>query len=189
VPIAVLVEQCLAGESTSMFALVEQYQGRVFGLCYRMLGHRVDAEDVTQETFLRVFRSLHRWDANRDFLPWLFAIAGNCCRTLLAKRSHHTHFQLIDNMAIESTRSSAEGDNEHDLGEEVQLALAQLKDSHRLAFILFHEQQLSYNEIAEAMECPIGTVKTRIHRARKELARWLARRHPELARHNELQSI
>jgi len=172
-----------------MFALVDQYQGRVYGLCYRMLGHRVDAEDITQETFLRVFRSLHRWDANRDFLPWLFAIAGNRCRTLLAKRSHHNHFQLIDNLVGESTGSSIEGDNEYDLGEEIQLALAQLKDNHRLAFILFHEQQLSYLEIAESMDCPVGTVKTWIHRARKELARWLARRNPELGRLHVLQNI
>ncbi|MFP6648926.1 MAG: RNA polymerase sigma factor [Pirellulaceae bacterium] len=172
-----------------MFALVEQYQCRVFGLCYRMLGNRVDAEDVTQETFLRVFRSLHRWDANRDFLPWLFAIAGNRCRTFLAKRAHHTHFQLIDNLVSESLGNSNEADNEFDLGEEIQLALAQLKDNHRLAFILFHEQQLSYNEIARSMDCPVGTVKTWIHRARKELARWLARRNPELGKKNVLQSI
>ena len=183
-----LVQQSLAGERASTSAIVEQFEGRVFGLCYRMLGHRADAEDATQETFIRVFRSLHRWDPTREFLPWLFAIAGNRCRTMLSKRSRQAHFRLIDE-TIEQPEGSGDSGREGDLGEEVQLALARLKENHRLAFVLFHDQELSYSEIAESLNCPVGTVKTWIHRARKELARWLARRYPELGKDHALHEL
>ena len=68
-----------------MAALVDRFQGQVFGLCYRMLGHRQDAEDVTQESFSRALRSLKSWDNQRAFRPWLMAIAGNRCRTWLVR--------------------------------------------------------------------------------------------------------
>ncbi len=81
-----LVDRCLAGEQAAMGALVDHFAGQVFGLCYRMLGNRQDAEDVTQETFVRVFRSLAQFDRDRDFRPWLLAIAGNRCRSWLTSR-------------------------------------------------------------------------------------------------------
>ena len=82
-----LIQRCLAGQQDAMHALVERYQSQVFGLCYRMLSNREDAEDATQETFVRVLKSLDRWDSARDFDPWLLAIAGNRCRTMLSRRS------------------------------------------------------------------------------------------------------
>src|SRR5437763_2302047 len=85
-----LVGQCLAGDQRSMLALVERFQGQVFGLCYRMLGQRQDAEDAAQETFVRLLKNLDRWDQARDFEPWLLAIAGNRCRTALAARQRRT---------------------------------------------------------------------------------------------------
>src|SRR5687767_12551031 len=81
-----LVGLCLGGDQAAMIALVERYRGQVFGLCYRMLGQRQDAEDAAQETFVRILKNLHRWDQARDFEPWLLAIAGNRCRTALAAR-------------------------------------------------------------------------------------------------------
>src|SRR5438132_14091434 len=76
-----LVQRSLAGDQIAMLALVDRYQGQVFGLCHRMLGQRQDAEDMAQETFVRALRSLSQWDQEREFLPWLLAIAGNRCRT------------------------------------------------------------------------------------------------------------
>src|ERR1041384_6656400 len=81
-----LVGHCLAGDQGSMLALVERFRGPVFGLCYRMLSQRQDAEDAAQETFVRVLKNLHRWDQERGFMPWLLAIAGNRCRPALAAR-------------------------------------------------------------------------------------------------------
>lgn len=154
-----------------MVELVERFRGQVFGLCYRMLGQRQDAEDAAQETFVRVLKNLHRWDAARDFEPWLLAIAGNRCRTALSVRMRRSGAQpLLEDTIAEGglDLQAARG-----LSEEVQLALGRLRNEYREAFILFHEQELSYAEIAELMRCPVGTVKTWIHRARLEMMQFL----------------
>ena len=82
----ILVNRCLDGNQSAMQEFVDRFRGQVFGLCYRMLGQREDAEDATQETMVRVCKNLQRWDQNRAFEPWLLTIAGNRCRTRLAKR-------------------------------------------------------------------------------------------------------
>src|SRR5437762_3165298 len=168
-----LVSQCLAGDQRSMLALVERFQGQVFGLCYRMLGQRQDAEDAAQETFVRVLKNLHRWDQARDFAPWLLTIAGNRCRTALALRRRRP----IAEPAVELLADDAPDERpaQH-LAEEVHLALAELRPEYRQAFVLFHEQELSYAEIAAAMEVPLGTIKTWVHRARRALIDHLSRR-------------
>lgn len=168
-----LVERCLAGDETAMSELMDQYRGQVFGLCYRMLGHRQDAEDITQETFVRVFRSLQRWDDQRDFKPWLFAIAGNRCRSLISTRGRRPQAKdLVDDIP-DGTPDDQAAKN---LAEEVDLALVELREEYRQAFLLFHEQELSYAEIGEVLDCPVGTVKTWVHRARRELIKRLRRR-------------
>lgn len=168
-----LVRRCLAGEPAAVAALIDAFRGAVFGLCYRMLGHRQDAEDVTQESFVRAIRSLGRFDLARDFRPWLLAIAGNRCRTHLATRKN----RLVGTVPVESVEDSVPAlEGARVLTEEVELALSQLREEYRQAFTLFHEEQLSYVEIGEALGCPVGTVKTWVHRARKELAALLIER-------------
>lgn len=168
-----LVGRCLAGQQDAMHALVQRYQSQVFGLCYRMLTNREDAEDATQETFIRVFKCLERWDSTRDFEPWLLAIAGNRCRTMLARRSKRPmSTPLVDHLPDRAPDMQAA----QNLAEEVSLALNDLRDEYRQAFLLFHEQELSYAEIGAALDCPVGTVKTWVHRARRELIERLARR-------------
>ena len=168
-----LVGRCLSGDQGAMLALVERFQGRVFGLCYRMLGQRQDAEDAAQETFVRVLKNLHRWDSGRDFEPWLLAIAGNRCRTALAARRRKPAGEAAVELLADDRpdeRAAAQ------LGEEVHLALENVREDYRQAFILFHEHELSYAEIAEAMGAPLGTIKTWVHRARKELIEALQQR-------------
>lgn len=168
-----LVRQCVAGDQSAMIALVERFRGQVFGLCYRMLGQRQDAEDAAQETFVRVLKNLHRWDPARDFEPWLLAIAGNRCRTALASRKRRPAAE----MAVEQVADyRPDAQPAQHLAEEVTLALHGVREDYRQAFVLFHEHELSYAEIAEAMEVPLGTVKTWVHRARKELIEQLRRR-------------
>jgi RNA polymerase sigma-70 factor, ECF subfamily len=168
-----LVKRSLAGDQTAMLALVDRYQGQVFGLCYRMLGQRQDAEDMAQETFVRALRSLAQWDAEREFLPWLLAIAGNRCRTCLARRMRRPRMvSLVE--PLPDLRPSA-GSAGH-LAEEVEQALGRLREEYRMAFLLFHEQQLSYAEIGAALNCPLGTVKTWVHRARREVVDVLRKR-------------
>lgn len=168
-----LVDRCLAGDQLAIADLVYRYQGQVFGLCYRMLGNRQDAEDMTQECFVRVVRSLHRWDQQRRFEPWLLTIAGNRCRSLLAtkmRRPETTH--LTEHLPDRSGEEQAA----RTLAEEVDLALGRLRVEYRQAFVYFHENEMSYAEIGRAMECPLGTVKTWVHRARRELIDHLRQR-------------
>ncbi len=167
-----LVERCLGGEEASMRHLVERFQGSVFGLCFRMLGHREDAEDVAQDVFVRTFRSLHTWDASRPFKPWLLTIAANRCRTALVKRNRRpATTEFLNNEATLDTHEESEA-----LGEELQLALEQLREEYRICIILFHQQELSLTEVSEVLDRPPGTVKTWLHRARRELAEVLQKR-------------
>ena len=168
-----LVRRCLNGSQAAMIDLVECYRSQVFGLCYRMLNQRQDAEDMTQETFVRVLKNLHRWDDERPFEPWLLAIAGNRCRTMLAaRRRRPVSSSLVEHLPDERPDEQ----QARRLTEEVECVLVQLREEYRQAFLLFHDQQLSYVEIASAMDCPVGTAKTWVHRARRELAGHLRQR-------------
>ena len=157
-----------------MIELVDRFRGQVFGLCYRMVGNQQDAEDMAQESFVRMLRSLGRWDSERDFSPWLFAIAGNRCRTLLASRRRRPETTPhVDHLPDERAGDMQAAAN---LAEEVRLALGGIREEYCQAFRLFHEQQLSYAQIGQIMDCPLGTVKTWVHRARRELIDRLRRR-------------
>ena len=130
-----------------------------------MLGDRHDAEDVTQEVFLRVFRSLKRWDASRPLKPWLFAIAVNRCRTQAGKRGKRP--QLLE--YLPDTAAAKPEDDSAELRRELTVALNGIRPEYREAFILFHEQGCPYEEIARRLGRPEGTIKTWLHRARLEL--------------------
>ncbi len=118
-------------------------------------------------------RSLHQWDAEREFLPWLLAIAGNRCRSLLAQRKRRPHSTpLVDQLPDRQPDAQPA----RHLAEELKLALGRLRQEYRQAFLLFHEQELSYAEIGDALSCPLGTVKTWVHRARRELIAALQNR-------------
>ncbi|MBL8826317.1 MAG: sigma-70 family RNA polymerase sigma factor [Planctomycetaceae bacterium] len=171
--VSVLIGRCRQGDNRAVSELVRMFADQVFGLCFRMLGHRQDAEDVAQESFVRAIRSLHTWDSTRDFRPWLLAIAGNRCRTWLANRkSRPVPSEEVEQLADSRPDESGVGH----LNEELERALEQLRPEYRQAFLLFHRGHLSYAEIAEALACPIGTVRTWVHRARQDLADRLRRR-------------
>lgn len=128
---------------------------------------------MTQDSFVRAFRSLKGWDSRREFRPWLLAIASNRCRSFLATRA-----RLPKPTADWEHLADARPDRQEirDVAEEVRLALATLRAEYREALVLFHEQQMNYAEIGEVLGCPEGTVKTWVHRARRELADYLRRR-------------
>ena len=168
-----LVDQALSGDETAMKTLVQRYERIVFGFCVRILRHYQDAEDVAQETMIRMLKSLHRWDRERRFEPWLMAIAANRCRTLLAKRAKRgPHFSLADR----DVPSRASRFDQLAWKEEIDQVLDTLRPQYRSALLLFHSHHLSYAEIAEALDVPIGTVRIWIHRARKEIWDWFASR-------------
>jgi len=169
---ATLVQRCLDGELAAMRELIERFQGEVFGLSVRMLNHRHDAEDVSQEVFLRVFRSLRRWDASRPLRPWIMGIAVNRCRTWLSQRVRRP--ELVDYLNDYEGKEVA--DDSQELVIEIRAAVRQLRSDYKAVFVMFHEQGRPYDEIAVIMERPVGTVKTWLHRARLEVLGCLQRR-------------
>jgi RNA polymerase sigma-70 factor (ECF subfamily) len=167
---ALLVERCMSGDQSAMQRFVQKFEGLVYHLCLRSLGRREDAEDVAQDVFLRTFRSLHRWDSDRPLTPWLVAITSNRCRTALGRRSRQPPVvAVIEQEAAANVR-------EAELAEELQLALEQLRPDYRRCFELFYRRELSVAEVSRRLGVPQGTVKTWLHRARKELAGHLERR-------------
>ncbi|MBI1347672.1 sigma-70 family RNA polymerase sigma factor [bacterium] len=167
---SVLVQRCLANEVEAIRTFVDRFQGLVFGLCFRMLQQREDAEDVTQETFTRAFRHLRQWQPERSLKPWVMAIAANRCRTRLARRLRQPQ-SSGDWQDVATTNATSPG-----LAEELEKALESLREDHRLCFVMFYQQELSIQEISEALDCPTGTVKTWLHRARKQMAEQLQER-------------
>jgi len=169
---AALVRRCLRGETEAIRALVERFQAEVYGLCVRLLRHRQDAEDVAQEVFLRVFRSLRRWDKQRPLRPWVMGITVNRCRTWLSQRSRRP--ELVD--YLQDTAPSRAEDDSTELVTEIHAALAELRPDYRAVFVMFHEHGHPYEDIAVALDRPVGTVKTWLHRARAELLQRLSQR-------------
>ena len=120
----------------------------------------------------RELADLGNWDRQRPLNPWVLTIAVNRCRTHQSLRSNQTRSfdPTIDSPAPDSRLGTL------DLAEELQLALGKIRDDYRTCFILFHQQELSITEVATIMKCPEGTVKTWLHRARRELAELLIER-------------
>ncbi len=170
-----VVRGCLTGDGESLRSFVRRFRSSVYGLCFKILRHHEDAEDVVQETFLRAIRNLHQWDQRRPLRPWLLTIAANRCRTALAKRSRslvHCKQETTDAAA----GNNATVDATCDLADELEHCLRQLKPNLRECFLLFYREQLSCAEVAERMQCPEGTIKTWLHRARHQLSSTLKQR-------------
>ncbi|QDV46966.1 ECF RNA polymerase sigma factor SigW [Stieleria neptunia] len=170
---ASLARRIMAQESGAFALLVERYHDFVFRICFAILRHRQDAEDATQDTFSRVAKYLDRWDPRRPLEPWLATVAGNRSRSHLARRKVFAPLTADDEPQTLATRQQHAADA---MREEITLALGNLPDRQRAAFELFHEQSLSYVQIARQMQCPIGTVKTLVHRARLSLIEQLRQR-------------
>jgi len=168
-----LIEALRAGEPHAPRLLIERFQGVVYGLCFRMMGHRQDAEDITQETFVRALRGLAGFDVARPLRPWLLGIAANRCRTALVHRKRRPGLTETPEDRVDHRPGLSDPE---DLAGELERALDKIRPEYRVVFALFHEQHLAYEEIAETVGRPIGTVKTWLHRARAELAEHLSRR-------------
>jgi RNA polymerase sigma-70 factor (ECF subfamily) len=167
-----LVRRCRQGRPDAMRELVERFQPEVYALCARLLGHRHDAEDVAQEVFLRVFRSLGRWDATRPLRPWVLGIAVNRCRTWIGRRARVP--EPVDYLHVVPGRPPDAPSDE--LTAALRAAVDDLRAEYREVFVLFHEHGRCYEEIAGAVDRPVGTVKTWLHRARAQVMDYLRRR-------------
>lgn len=171
------VNDTLAGDQNAFAELVYTFQDSVYNLCYRMLGERTEAEDAAQETFLRAYLHLQRYDPERSFKTWLLSIASNHCIDRLRKR-RVTYLSLDDPLPAHLALSSDEPEPEevtlfHERSHQVQELLAELAPDYRAAVILRYWYDYSYAEIADIMETTESAIKSRLFRARQTLAEKL----------------
>lgn len=182
-----LVLLCRRGDERAATEIVTRFERPVFSLIYRMVRDRELAEDLSQEAFVRTLNNLERYDPSYKFSSWLFKIAYNLTIDHLRKReldtvSVHGAPDAVTPDAQQATAITLESQMErpdelaeaHELGAEIEEAIDGLRPEYRTAILLRHVEGHAYEEIAEIMEVPLGTVKTYIHRARKELQAALA---------------
>jgi RNA polymerase sigma-70 factor (ECF subfamily) len=177
-----IVQRCRLGEQSAFSDLVAYYGGRVLSYCLRFLRQRQDAEDAAQETLARACRYLPRFDDSREFEPWLWAIASNRCRTALAaRRRRPAAATLVEHPEARAECLDGALDGAAEWEMVLRAAMKSLRPEYRDAFVFFHVEHLSYAEIADRLNVPIGTVKTWVHRARRELTQVVANARAPLA--------
>jgi len=181
---AELVRRCLAEDATAWESVVRTHTRRVYNLCYRFTARRDEAEDLTQEVFLRVYRTLKSYDPGHGPLAvWMHRVARNLLIDhYRATRKHRLSVPLEDEMIhLEQKESAAPRPDravaQRELSAALEQALARLSPELREAVILRDLQGLDYREIADTLDIPEGTVKSRINRGRAELGKVL-KRHP-----------
>lgn len=174
------VERCLAGDVDAFSILVERYGGRVYNIALRITNDSDAAADCAQEAFIRAYRALHQYDPSLPIGPWLYRIVTNT--SLNHVQRWHAHESPVEELpeSVEPDEAGPESAalRREELGE-VLAAMADLAPHYRAALTLRHLQQLSYQEVADALGIPLGTVKTHLHRARAALKARLAARRKE----------
>lgn len=172
-----VVARCLSGDRDAFAILVERYGGRVYNVALRIVGDPDAASDCAQEALVRAYRSLHRYDPALSFGPWVLKIAVNASRTHL--RTWHAHEDPAGDDLPESAQPAEAGPEptavRREEVAEVLEAMAQLPPAYRAALTLRHLQELSYQEVADVLGLPMGTVKTHLHRAKRLLRHVLER--------------
>lgn len=180
-----LVAAHLAGDAHAFQQLVARYRGRLLNFVHRMIGDRERAEDLVQEAFLRVYRHLHRFDPTKKFSTWIYTIASNLAKNELRnrRRSPLVYYQSLHPLGQEEERPlefEAAGSrpdhlfaNRH-LREMVDATVATLAPHHREVFVMRELEGRSYEEIAALTRCNLGTVKSRLNRARRAFAERIA---------------
>jgi RNA polymerase sigma-70 factor (ECF subfamily) len=180
-----VVGEFLAGEERAFQELVDRYQTRLLNFIYRTIGDREKAEDLVQEVFIRVYRHLHRFDTSKKFSTWIYTIASNLAKNELRNRSRNplVLFQTIkknwedEDRPLQFEDATSRPDDlyrKRHLRELVDAATARLPEHHRQVFVLRELEGKSYEEIAEITDCNLGTVKSRLNRARNSFAEIIA---------------
>lgn len=171
---AELVGRYLAGDVHAFGTLVERHERRVYNLALRMTGREEDARDATQEAFLSALRKLKTFRGEAAFTTWMHRVTVNACYDLLRKRQRAPLLRERDEDAAPRREPvSPDPANDVDLSIDVRAALLRVPVDFRAALVLCDVQDLSYEDAAEALGVPVGTVKSRLHRGRVALARAL----------------
>jgi len=176
-----LVERFARGESRAFDTIVEKYEQRVYAIALRMTGNVEDARDAMQDVFISALRALRSFRGDAQLSTWIHRVAVNASLDVLRKRKRHVAQPLeeagerpSDDVGPEDAAARAAR------AVEVQRALQAVSEEHRAVLVLHDLQDLDYAETAAALDIPVGTVKSRLHRARSEMARLLGHlRDPE----------
>jgi RNA polymerase sigma-70 factor, ECF subfamily len=186
---ALLVRRCIAGDVVAWDEIVQRYHRRIYNICYRFAGSADDAQDLTQEVFIRMYRTLNSYDVGRGaFMTWVTTLTRNLLVDRFRKTKHDRLTDSLDTTASDNPDAMTLSDRIPDQGpapdsgvqsretrDAVHQALQKLSPELREAVILRDLQDMDYREIATVLKVPEGTVKSRINRGRAELARLLQR--------------
>lgn len=175
-----LIAACRDGDVSCFDELVRRYKDRVYNVLYRYVGNHEDALDLSQEVFVRAYRAIDRFRGGSRVYTWLYSIAANLARNRLRDRSRKgrnqgSSYEALEEASPAALASAADANDPSELAMDAEMqrmlheALQELPETHRLAFVLRTFDDLSYAEIAETMECPVGTIKSRLNQARKML--------------------
>jgi RNA polymerase sigma factor (sigma-70 family) len=175
-----LIEQCLAGDQVAWEQIVRQNWRKVFNVAYKFVGKHDEAEDLTQDIFLKIFKALKTFDRRANFQTWIISISRNLCidHYRSVRKERQTIARDVDSNDLQpaTTERGPYAQAEHqDLRAQLRQALETLPITLRTAVVLRDLQELSYQEIADRLGLPEGTVKSRINRGRIELAHQLRR--------------
>lgn len=173
----ILVQKSKEGDLDAFDQLVNRYENKIYSLTFRFMGNHADAGDLAQETFIRLYLALGGFRGDSSFSTWLYRIAANTCRDEIRKRKRRPNISMDE--LIESSPAHVPVADDQDAPEEViqrmelqrqvQECLNELSQDHRLILVMREIQEFSYQEIAEVLKCSMGTVKSRISRARQAL--------------------
>ena len=173
-----LIQEFNNGTEQAFAELIERYQHRVYNTTFRMLGNREDALDIAQESFIRVYKNLKKFKGDSSFSTWLFRITTNACRDELRKRKRRPAIYTgtssdDENNTIQNISSDIDEPEKttisRDINKTIQEKIKQLPAEQKLIFVLREFQDLSYQEIADILHISMGTVKSRLSRARRSL--------------------
>ena len=174
-----LILRCQERDTDAMGTLIVQYQHWVYNIAYGILGHHQDAQDAAQDAFVSVWENIHKFQFRSRFSTWLYRIVRNKCLNVIDQRKR----RKTDPMEIDDSQPWVPLDTvtpeqealRNEQSEILHTALGKLKESYRTILILRELRELSYEEIAEVLDCTLGRVKSRLHEARKALKTELER--------------
>jgi RNA polymerase sigma-70 factor (ECF subfamily) len=180
-----LVKRTLGGDQAAFVTLVRRYERGLYNLAYRMVRDPELARDLTQDVLIRVHGSLAKYDPIYPFASWVYRVASNLCIDFIRRRKLQTisldapvsvgHGESVPREVPDTTYDPGRTTEESERARILAEALDKLPETHRLILILRHQRELSYEEIAIALDAPLGTVKARIHRAREAFRKILVR--------------
>ncbi|KXH80841.1 RNA polymerase sigma factor SigW [Sporosarcina sp. HYO08] len=176
------INEVLKGDQDAFEEIVTLFQHRLYHLCYRMLGNAQEAEDIAQEAFVRAYMNIHSFDQKRKFSTWIYRIATNLCIDRIRKKKpdYYLDAEVPGTEGLDMySQLAAAGELPEDevvkmeTQERIQYEINRLPDKYRSVIILRYIEELPLQEIADVLEMPLGTVKTRVHRGREALRKQI----------------